>query len=93
MIKINLYATLRSIVGQKTVYLDAAPGATGRELVELLVQQHPALQVELLDENNEFHRHQKFFINGREAIYLENGMNTPIQADDKVDIFPPVGGG
>jgi molybdopterin synthase sulfur carrier subunit len=91
--KVHFYATLRSIVGQKTVELDAKPGITARELVALVVQQYPALRVELLDENNEFHRHQKFFINGREAIYLEDKMDTPIQADDKVDIFPPVGGG
>lgn len=91
--KINFYATLRSIVGQKTIHLDVKPGITARELVELIVLQYPALRNELLDEKNEFHRHQKFFINGREAIYLENKMDTPIQADDKVDIFPPVGGG
>ena len=91
--KVNFYATLRSIVGQKTVELDAQPGTTARELVELVVKMYPALRVELLDENNEFHRHQKFFINGREAIYLDHKMDTPIQAEDRVDIFPPVGGG
>jgi len=91
--KVNLYATLRAIVGQKTVDLDAEPGVTAIELVELLVQRYPALRPELLDGNNQFHSHQKFFINGREAIYMENKMNTSIQAEDRVDIFPPVGGG
>ncbi len=33
------------------------------------------------------------FINGREAIYMEDKMNTVMHLDDKVDIFPPVGGG
>jgi molybdopterin converting factor small subunit len=35
----------------------------------------------------------KFFLNGRQSEYLPEQMNTVIQADDKVDIFPPVGGG
>jgi molybdopterin synthase sulfur carrier subunit len=91
--KINFYATLRSIVGKKTVEVNLTPHATARDLVELIVQEYPALRKELLDEDNEFSRYMKFFINGREAVYLEDKMNTVIQPDDKVDIFPPVGGG
>jgi molybdopterin converting factor small subunit len=51
------------------------------------------MRAELLDANNKFQSHMKFFINGREAVYLQDKMNTIIQPDDKVDIFPPVGGG
>lgn len=91
--KVNFYATLRGIVGQKTVEVDVAPGCTARELVEAVVTAYPKLRVELLDKNNEFHRHQKFFVNGREVIYLEKKMDTRILLDDKIDIFPPVGGG
>lgn len=91
--KVNFYATLRSIVGQKTVEVDMLPHATARDLVDLIIQDYPALRKELLDEKNEFSRFMKFFINGREAVYLQDKMNTVIQPDDKVDIFPPVGGG
>lgn len=91
--KVNFYATLRSIVGQKTVEVDMLPQATARDLVNLIIQDYPDLRKELLDEQNEFSRFMKFFINGREAVYLEDKMNTVIQPDDKVDIFPPVGGG
>jgi sulfur-carrier protein len=91
--KVNFYATLRSIVGQKTVEVDMLPQATARDLVDLIIQKYPDLRKELLDEQNEFSRFMKFFINGREAVYLEDKMNTVIQPEDKVDIFPPVGGG
>jgi sulfur-carrier protein len=91
--KVNFYATLRSIVGQKTVEVDLMPRATASDLVDLIVQNYPALRKELLDEKNEFSRYMKFFINGREAVYLDEKMNTVIQTNDKVDIFPPVGGG
>jgi len=91
--KVNFYATLRAIVGQKTVEVDLKSRATALDLVQVVVTDYPALRVELLDANNNFQSHMKFFINGREAIYLENKMNTVIQPDDQVDIFPPVGGG
>jgi sulfur-carrier protein len=91
--KVNFYATLRAIVGQKTVEVDPGRQVTARQLVDVVTQDNPALRKELIDENNEFSRHMKFFINGREAVYLEDKMNTIIQPGDKIDIFPPVGGG
>jgi molybdopterin synthase sulfur carrier subunit len=91
--KVNFYATLRAIVGQKSIDVDFHPNITAMELVEKVVKIYPALDPELLDTERRFHRHMKFFINGREALYLENKMNTVIQPEDKVDIFPPVGGG
>lgn len=91
--KVNLYATLRPIVGQKTVELDVLPGATAMALVHKLVEMYPALGPELLDADKRFHRHMKLFINGREAEWLENKLDTAIHPDDKIDIFPPVGGG
>jgi len=91
--KVNFYATLRAIVGQKTVEIDPLPGMTAQQIVEKVITVYPALCPELLDENNHFQDHMKFFINGREAIYMEDKMNTVIHLDDKVDIFPPVGGG
>ena len=51
------------------------------------------MRKELLDENDNFLSHMKFFINGREAVYLPDKFDTIIQPNDKVDIFPPVGGG
>ena len=93
IMKVNFYATLRPIVGQKTVELNLPPDTTAIQLVLRIVKDYPAMRKELLDENEQFLPHMKFFINGREAIYLENKMETIIQPNDKVDIFPPVGGG
>jgi molybdopterin synthase sulfur carrier subunit len=91
--KVNFYANLRDIVGKKTIEVELNPCATARDLVEVVVTDIPALRAELLDANNEFHSYMKLFINGRDTVYLENKMDTLIQLDDKVDIFPPVGGG
>lgn len=91
--KVNFYATLRSIVGQKTVELTLPAGTTAIELVRLFAREYPAMQKELLDEAGNFLPHMKFFLNGRQAEYLPEKFDTVIQPDDKVDIFPPVGGG
>ena len=91
--KVHFYATLRSIVGQKTVEVDMPPNTTALQLVEMVSAGYPALRAELLDAENRFQRHMKMFINGREAVYLEDQFETIIQLDDKIDIFPPVGGG
>lgn len=90
---VNLYATLRAIAGQKTVQVDLPPEATANRLVEMVVDRYPDLRRELLDEDNRFHDHMKLFINGREAIYLEHKFDTVIRPGDKIDIFPPTGGG
>ncbi len=91
--KVNFYATLRPIVGQKTVDLTLPQGTTAIQLVRMFVKDYPAMRKELLDSNDNFLPHMKFFINGREAIYLPNKFDTVIMPEDKVDIFPPVGGG
>ncbi len=91
--KVNFYATLRPIVGQKTVILELAHGTTAIQLVRQLVQQYPLMRRELLDEQDNFLPHMKFFLNGRQAEYLPDQMDSVLQATDKIDIFPPVGGG
>lgn len=93
LMKVNFYATLRPIVGQKTVELTLPHGTTAIQLVHMFVQDYPAMRRELLDEQGNFLVHMKFFINGREVVYLPEKFNTVILPSDKVDIFPPVGGG
>lgn len=90
---VHFYATLRAIIGKKTVTVEMPPNTTALELIELVSAKHPPLRDELLDAENRFQRHMKMFINGREAVYLEDEFETIIQPDDKIDIFPPVGGG
>lgn len=91
--KVNFYATLRPIVGQKTVELNLPAGTTAIQLVKMFVKDYPAMAKELLDKDGNFPAHMKFFINGRQAEYLPDMMDTVLKPEDKIDIFPPVGGG
>jgi len=91
--KINFYATLRLIIGQKTIDLPLEPDSTVRELVFQVVDRYPAMRPELVNDDGEIHGHIHLFINGRDAPYLEDGLDSVIGVTDKIDIFPAVGGG
>jgi molybdopterin synthase sulfur carrier subunit len=91
--KINFYATLRPIVGQKTVELPLEEGMTVQDVLETIVENYPPMRKELMDESGKLLGHVHLFINGRDAPYLENMMATQIKATDKIDVFPAVGGG
>jgi molybdopterin synthase sulfur carrier subunit len=91
--KVNFYATYRPIVGGKTIEFDVDHGITISQLVEAIIERFPAMRREMLDENGNLYSHVHIFVNGRDACYLESGMSTVIQAEDVLNIFPPVGGG
>ena len=91
--KVNFYATLRPIAGQKTVEFDRDEGFTAQQLLQAVVQRFPEMGKILVDENGQLYRHVHLFVNGRDAPFLENALDTPIKPDDKVDIVPAVGGG
>ena len=91
--KVNFYATLRQIVGQKTIELDVPPGTTIIQMVEGVMEQYPPMRPELVDESGDLHGHIHIFVNGRDAPYLEDKLDTVLSSSDKIDIFPPVGGG
>ena len=91
--KVNFYATLRQIVGQKTVEFDLPEGITAAQLLEVVLERFPRMRPELVNENGRLHGHIHIFVNGRDAPFLENKIDTIIKPTDKIDIFPPVGGG
>jgi molybdopterin synthase sulfur carrier subunit len=90
---VNFYATLRPIVGQKTVDINIPDGATIGQLITALVASYPALRPELLDDKGDLHGHIHFFVNGRDVVYLERQVDTVLHPDDVISVFPPVGGG
>jgi molybdopterin synthase sulfur carrier subunit len=90
---IHFFATLRQIVGQKTVDFDLPENTSVMDLVEIVVTRYPPLRKELLNEAGELWPHVHVFVNGRDAPYLENGPQTVIKPGDTVNIFPAVGGG
>jgi molybdopterin synthase sulfur carrier subunit len=91
--QINFYATLRPIVGARSVQFDLADGLSVGEVVAAVVTRFPPLRRELLNAEGSLYPHVHVFINGRDAPYLPNGVETLIQVGDTIDIFPAVAGG
>lgn len=91
--KINFYATLRPIVGGKTIEMPEAPGMSVSQILAALVARFPGLQKELFRADGTLWSHVHFFINGRDARYLDAGLDYVVQPEDTINIFPPVGGG
>lgn len=91
--KINFYATLRQVVGSKTVDLDIPIGATVHQLLDEIIKAYPALKRDLFDEKGDLYGHVHVLINGRDAPFLDKGLDTIINQDDTINIFPAIGGG
>jgi molybdopterin converting factor small subunit len=89
----RLYAVFRLHVGTKAVDLDLPDGATVRQAVAALVEQHPELRAHLLDAAGGISAHARIFLNRRDVQALEQGMDTPLKADAVLDLFSAVGGG
>ena len=90
---VNFYATLRSVVGAKRANFPLPAGTTVRELLNEVIRCYPGLQHELFNEQGELYQHVHVFVRGRDAPFLENGLDTPLAADETLGIFPAVGGG
>ena len=91
--KINFYATLRQIVGQKSVEYPLDGTTTVRELINGLIQAYPGLREELLDNDGELLERVHILVNGRDVPYLQDTMQTEISGKDTINVFPAVGGG
>ena len=92
-VKVNFFATFRPIVGNKTVEMDVAEGVTLQRLLNTLVARFPPLGAELFDPDGNLRGHVHVFVNGRDWAYLADQLETQINVEDVINIFPPVGGG
>ena len=90
---VRFHATLRQAVGGRHVDVDWRDGLTVWGFVTQMIERYPALGPSLLDAEGKLARHVHVMVNGRDAPYLVQGMETPLHETDKIDVFPPVGGG
>lgn len=90
--RVTFYATLRPIVGARSVEIELALGATVQTLIEALAERWPALREHLFSEEGGLSRRVNVFVAGRNVRWLE-GAATLLDGIEEVDFFPPVAGG
>ena len=91
--KVNFYATLRDVTGQKTIEFDIPENTTVRQLVDAIVTRYPPMREKLLQQNGDLWGFVHVFINGRDTPFLIDQMETVIKPTDIINVFPAVGGG
>jgi len=92
MIRINVYATLRPIIGTKSVEIPSGHLMTVGEVLEALFARYPDIKANIVDEQGALQDYVSLFVAGRDVRYL-SGLETPLTAGQAIDIFPPVAGG
>ena len=90
---VNFYATLRQVVGTRQVEISLSPGGTLHQLIEEMVRRYPGLKREMLDRGGNLQSHIHVFVNGRDSTFLDGSLESILEEDDTISIFPPVGGG
>jgi MoaD family protein len=92
-VNVRFHATLRQAVGGRHVVVDWQEGLTIWGFVTQMIERYPPLGPQLLDADGKLARHVHVMVNGRDAPYLPDAMETVLRETDAIDVFPPVGGG
>ncbi|MFA1609473.1 ubiquitin-like small modifier protein 1 [Halobellus rubicundus] len=89
-LQLRFFATFREAVGTKTITRDYDADTVGDVLVAL-EREFEGLAGEILDDGA-VRPQVNVLLNGRD-IEHQSGVETPIEPDDTLSIFPPVAGG
>ncbi|NYT19559.1 MAG: MoaD/ThiS family protein [Methanosarcinales archaeon] len=92
MAKIKLFANLRESAGESELEMQ---GETIQEILDGLLARFPQLQEIIfndVDGEKQLRSYINILINGNNVLHLE-GMDTIVNDDDEIAIFPPVSGG
>ena len=87
--EVRLNSTLRGLSGKRSLVLDLPEGGTVRDALAETVAQLPVLDGKLLV-GEELVPTVVVFLNGRN-IHFHEGLNTVVQPDQTLDIFPRTG--
>jgi len=90
LLQLRFFATFREAVGTKTITREYDAETVGDVLVALEAE-FEGLAGEIL-EDGAVRPQVNVLLNGRDVEH-EQGVDTPIEANDTLSIFPPVAGG
>ena len=85
---IKFFGNLRQLAQSSRLQVE---GNSVRTVLDELCRQNQALMDAMLD-NGQLRPHVRVVVNGHD-VQLEQGLDTPLEENDQVAIFPPLGGG
>jgi molybdopterin synthase sulfur carrier subunit len=88
----RLFATLSETAGESEVDPGIEGAATLREAVDALLESHPDLEDDVLDEEGELYEHVRLLVDGSDP-FTDEGWATTVSEDTELALFPPVSGG
>ncbi|WP_049922457.1 ubiquitin-like small modifier protein 1 [Halopiger djelfimassiliensis] len=89
----KLFADLAERAGDKRVTVEASAGDTVGDALEELVDEHPDIEGRVLDSDGNLRSQINVLRNGTNVLVEEDGLETELEADDELALFPPVSGG
>lgn len=89
----RLFANLAETAGDKEVDVPVEPGDTFGDALSALLEAHPELREEVLDEDGELHDHIRVLRNDQNPFVAGEGYDTVLEEGDELALFPPVSGG
>jgi len=89
----KLFADLAERAGDKRVTVEASAGDTVGEALEQLVADRPDLAGRVLTDDGDLRSQINVLRNGSNVVVEEDGLETELEGDDELALFPPVSGG
>jgi molybdopterin synthase sulfur carrier subunit len=89
----KLFAHLRDVAGGESVTVDLEGGATVEAALDALLAAHPGLRGEVLDEGGDLAPHIHVLVDGEDPFAGGDGLETAVDPETELALFPPVSGG
>ncbi|MFB6165181.1 MAG: ubiquitin-like small modifier protein 1 [Haloarculaceae archaeon] len=89
----KLFANLSETAGESTVAVDVEPGDTFGEALDALLEVHPELRAEVLDDDGELADHIRVLVDGDNPFVEGDGYEEVLGEGAELALFPPVSGG
>lgn len=87
----RLFADLADVAGDRRVTVEADGLDTVGDAIDALIEARPGLRDRVL-EDGDLVDHVNVLRNG-ESVTAAEGLDTPVEPDDELALFPPVSGG
>lgn len=88
----RLFADIAEAAGEHSLEINIKEDATVQDALDALLTRHPELEDTVMD-NGMLADHLTILKNGKNVAGEDDGLDTAVQSDDELALFPPISGG